>query len=180
MQDGVRVNGLNAADVPTQMGLYRLQMGLGRVSYEECRDDFTEQVCAKHPAQCSGNEQSAMAKIVAAGKTTRPKLMNRVAYWAGTAFRQGKIQLVTRDQAEQRASICANCPKNRKWETCHVCGDLIRETKRLLSLMRQGNNVSREGLLACDACGHENNTAVWMNNLLHRSGSVPENCWVGK
>lgn len=178
MQGDVRIDGKNDKDVPVQMSLYRLHLALDRPTLPECEEDFINYVCTKWPKQCSANENAVKALILAAGKATRPKLMNRIAYWAGNVFKHSSLKLVTSDIAAQRAEICKDCPKNRKWDTCKPCGDFIKETNRILLLMRQGNPGF--GLMGCETCGHENNTAVWMDNFLARGTEAPEQCWVNK
>lgn len=179
MQGEVRIAGSSKKDVPVEMSLYRLHLHLERSSLEECEEDFANYVCTKWPRQCSANEVAVNNMIRASAKATRPKLMTRIAYWAGNVFKHNSIKLVTRDIAESRSKICLDCPKNRKWDTCKPCGDFIKETNRILTLMRSGNK-GFDGLMGCETCGHENNTAVWMENFLTRGSEAPDNCWVNK
>lgn len=166
-------------DLYKEVSLFRLHSGMPGSSLDEVKIAVRNYICSEWPHQCTPGDNSA--QLESTGKPTKPRLLDRVAYWAGTVFNSQKATLVTHEESMRRAEICKACPKNRKWETCSTCGSLISETKRLLLLLRKGMDVNTGGLLGCDSCGHDNATAVWLNQeVLTRGQDAPERCWVGK
>jgi len=112
-------------------------------------------------------------------------LRERVTGWKSNRMFQ-KIEFVEQDVADARSKVCLSCPYN-KIKYYDDCVECYSHTARDLYAMRQGRETpSDQWLGACDICGHDNLTAVHLDekNLLHRNGFLDElanknpSCWM--
>lgn len=114
-------------------------------------------------------------------------LRERVTAWK--ANRQfGKLELVDQETANERASLAAQCSHN-VLNYADSCLECYSSTLRDLFAMRQGKSTPYDSQLGADSiCGHDNQTAVWLDakHLKHIVNYLDElkekcpNCWLLK
>lgn len=114
-------------------------------------------------------------------------LRERVTGWKANRAYQ-PLTFVEPEEAERRAQICVDCPFNQV-KYADDCVECFAHVEQDLYAMRQGKTTSQdERLGACQLCGHENKTAVQLDqiNLLHRNNFTKElqekapKCWLLK
>jgi len=110
-------------------------------------------------------------------------LRDRVTSWLSERFagaHAGALQLVSDEEANRRAEICARCPRNQEWR--HGCPPCVNNNERIVLLMTQGQFTGfRQVLNACEVFGHELNSAVKLDKKhLNDSGKeeAPPQCWM--
>jgi hypothetical protein len=115
--------------------------------------------------------------------STEPKtLRDRVTQWLSDRFmgaQSRSLQLVDEQEAQRRADICVSCPRNQTWKV--GCPPCISNNERVVLLLTQGKQVSNSSLLlGCESCGHDNESAVWLQReLLGQVGEdAPTYCWM--
>lgn len=96
------------------------------------------------------------------------------------------LEFTVQEEAEERAKICADCPFNQV-SYADDCKECYQGTTRDLFAMRQGRNTDSDPWLgACQICGHDNVTAVHLDDdsLKHRVNYLAEikqkhpKCWL--
>ena len=90
---------------------------------------------------------------------------------------------VVKDEAERRAAICSNCPKNLPVGNCWGCGVLGSLYRKLLGYL----TTSKDPLLqSCDVCGCDNKVSVHLAEDVHvlvaqkqglEADEFPSPCW---
>jgi hypothetical protein len=95
----------------------------------------------------------------------------------------GKPVCVSREEAERRAGVCAQCPFNINIGNCWGCGEL----GRIFRSIQGGLSTSKDARLqSCDRCGCALKTKVWITDdaLSKVEGEqgigvaeFPEWCW---
>lgn len=87
-------------------------------------------------------------------------------------------ELVTQEEAERRANICAGCPLNVSVGGCAPCRVTVEEFR---TTVLQRSTSHDAGLQACGVCGCELKTAVHLPLENLRAGkphlTFPEWCW---
>ncbi len=146
--------------------------------------EVVDQLCKRFPHACTGGEVSGSA-VRPAGKEAsgREKLALSVVVWlskvARAVARVGKPDqtFATKTEAERRAAICAECPKQTRWDTnCGSCGQGHRRMSFALRRGRDVDNPTR--LLACSVLAEDTRLSVFLENLQPvKSDDLPENCW---
>jgi hypothetical protein len=134
--------------------------------------DLINFICSKFPSHCG---KAFVSMTPAQGKAQRPRLLDRVAAWAVTTWRHGKLVHVHQDEAKRRAEICMLCPRHGSWDHCETCGALIKDTKVMCSHLRQGR-AAFGGLMGCHEGGFDCSAAVWLKGITTGSNQ-PANCW---
>lgn len=143
--------------------------------------DVSDYYCAKWPKFCAPEPSDRDA--------TQPRvrgesMLNSVSRWVSTMVHRmprGGYSLVSSTEAESRAVICANCPKNITWKNgCSGCSattlQLIQQLKALRKTTRDGN------LSACAVTSAENSSSIWLpadvNPLTDdQRHQLPVQCW---
>lgn len=100
--------------------------------------------------------------------------------WVNSIAEQ-KPRLIIRQEAMERADICAKCPLNIKWET--KCGDCNDEVNFASQCVRKIPSTAMDGVLkACRAHKIHLLSAVFLDQdfLPKRSESAPDTCWLPK
>lgn len=140
----------------------------------DIKQDVDEYICTKYPAQCSRRAQNYVYKPKESRAIT--PLMARIREWIND-LKKAPVTLVSKMEAQRRASKCIGCPQNIRWEdSCAPCvGDINKQTH----LIRQAKTVSRENeLRGCRILGHHNKTAIWMpKDRLRNAENLPSHCW---
>lgn len=158
--------------------------------------EITEYICTNWPHFCGGGALAAEQPIdmpkpskkrIPVQKDVAPKnpmsFLERVTSWITIRWRHaGNFHLVDANVAERRAGICARCPMNQEWR--NGCPPCVEKNDRELLMLRQ-NRYTRQHkhLLGCRAAGHDNQTAVWLPEILlrHRKHyQLPSFCWLNE
>jgi hypothetical protein len=88
--------------------------------------------------------------------------------------------LVSQDEANRRAEICAGCPKNVPIAGCHTCRNLIKWT---VDLIGHNRSTPFDGKLGgCEVCGCGNQAQVHIPLKDLQKGITPQmefpsHCW---
>lgn len=141
--------------------------------------DVDNYVCSQWPHFCH-KESNDGPPPSQRGKT----MSSRVTTWAILRAREqppGGYDMVSNDESEKRAQICAKCPLNVAWVGCQNCH---QSTLSILSVVRKLRGTSLDNsLLACEACGHDNRTAVHLPLEIlkpmdpQEQNHLPPGCW---
>lgn len=96
------------------------------------------------------------------------------------AWVTGGQQLVTPQEAERRATICAGCPLNVGLHGCGMCRRALQEVRE--KILARG--TSKDAVLeACGVCGCDNKTQVHVPLEVLKRGRTglqyPAWCWKG-
>lgn len=98
----------------------------------------------------------------------------------------GGRKVVSQEEAERRAAICAPCPRNSTFSK--PCGGLCPELEDVVKAVVGGGKTSLDDKLeACSVCGCVNRAQIWtpIDALAAGSGpdfieKAPEPCWKRK
>lgn len=145
----------------------------------DVKGDVDKYVCGKWPHFCQPDDIDG-PPLGQRGLT----LSSRVTTWIILRSREqppGGFNLVPQDEAESRAAVCSRCMMNKKWAGCLNCH---QSTLRLLAVVRKlrGTKLDND-LMGCDACGHDNQTAVHLqiSDMPQMDGEeqkyMPPHCW---
>lgn len=111
-------------------------------------------------------------------------LADRISNWTANRYSKAheRIDYVTQDEAERRASICKKCPQNIDWKKTSSCAPCVDNTSRTLLMLRRGQKTGR-GLGGCGIAGHDNEVACFLPaSLLQHSrkykDKLPDFCWL--
>ena len=90
-------------------------------------------------------------------------------------FIAGGATLVDQPEAERRALVCAQCPRNIEISGCKWCSGLVSAATEVMG----GRTTSADGrLLSCEVCGCDNKAAVHFPlSTVDGSLDYPEWCW---
>ncbi len=172
---------INANDKDKLIGLvfeYRLRNG---IEVGDVEADIDSYYCRTWPSFCTNVNGTAGAQP----KSGEP-MLNRVTRWAASAIHQnhmpkGGYPLSTVAEADRRAEICVNCPKNVAWRG--GCGSCSSSTLAVLQQLKQLKKTRFDGSLrACQVAGFELTTAVWLPYsatpiTTDQRAAMPEACW---
>lgn len=161
-----------------QVFTYRLRNGIkpGNV-----RADIDRYYCARWPSFCV---REPIDYGIPNAPGSSEKLDKRVAQGAAIlmhAMPQGGYKLVNSDEAERRASICAQCPRNKNWKvSCSSCNSsLVQVLQQIKSLRATKLDVR---LFACEVTGRDNGVEVHLPNDIVAATQeeiplLPPGCW---
>lgn len=143
------------------------------------QQDYQNYLCSTAPHMCQGGGPPAPANYA---PTPSQALLTRITTWLTNLYENfNGTGTVARSEADQRANICAGCPKNVEWEVgCPTC---VSNAKRLGTIIRRGEDVGDyRHLKGCQILGHDNRTAcvVQINNIWNTpetNSQLPEFCW---
>lgn len=173
--DGVKVVGNSFADTVLKMRDYRIRSG--RVAGDPIQElnDFT---CSRYPTACREIEPGKRKNHL--GNSVPHPLVTRVNTWLNSlyrAFSKTPAQFVTKVEAERRAAICRDCPKQARWNS--ECGSCSDSARRLSFSLRKGQEVPGSDLLkGCDTLGEDTRTSIFLQGLKPETNvELPEYCW---
>lgn len=154
---------------------YRLE---NNVPVGDPQADMEAFVCSTYPTYCRPKNQ------VVPPPNAGPKGGNvdLIVAWANALYVQvGRLALVPQKEAEERAATCIRCPMQMDWAS--GCPPCVTSAQRLLSILRQGKDVSTglSGTLkGCSCYGWDNRTAVHLDlsHLPPVNPASPDFCWV--
>lgn len=150
----------------------------------EISRDIDRYYCTRWPDACHKESSESAGYDNGVMPTVDEPIVNRITRWASLSLRrqpQGGHQLVSADEAQRRATICASCPKNTSWKGgCAGCSQTVLS---ILIQLRQLRKTSKDGNLnACVCGGWDNMTAVHMpvselEIAPEQKASMPAACW---
>lgn len=142
--------------------------------------DIDAYYCAKWPTFCHDDKAGVGLSATAQAK----EMLNRVSRWISSLVHRmprGGFLLVLASEAEERAIICAGCPRNGNWRS--GCGGCDAATLQLLQQVKSLRKTSRDGNLgACQIGGWEMSSAVHLPSTCtpitdEQRAEMPANCW---
>lgn len=144
--------------------------------------DLSDFYCRQYPSFCHAEPSDLNPNIP---RVSTEPMLNRVSRWASLlAHKQprGGYELVAKDEAERRAGICAQCPKQANdWRG--GCGGCSATTMHLLQAIKKLRTTTRDGNLgACSIAGFYNGSAVHLGvDVLEIDDAMrtamPDACW---
>lgn len=142
----------------------------------EFEEEIEDQICGRNPELC-GVPNSPMSDLA----------LSLSDVWRGTkaliAKLTGQISLVDEQTANMRATICADCPANKKFRI--PCGSLCDGFAAFVNGIIGGKKTNvHERLHSCAVCKCYISAMVWFpSDYLQRALSpemrakTPERCW---
>lgn len=142
--------------------------------------DIESQLCENHPFSCSENPPVA------------PRRLHLNDILRGTrviaSFKLAGSPLVAQEEAERRAGICINCPRNVDY--AKPCSGICQELLDLVKSVVGGAATKYDSMLkACDICGCSNAAQVHVpaeflakgvtDEMMVQFRTIP-NCWKWK
>lgn len=172
----VRIEGTSYRDLAAQVLRYRIA---NRMEPGDPLSEVHAFVCDRYPHFCSET-----GGPMPTPRTTKGHISTRVLSWLNELWKRqaGKPKMLADDaKARRRAEVCAQCPRNVKWEEggCAAC---IASAQQVGYVYRAGRKTGIEtSLLACETLSQDNRTAVWSENLpdIHPDdrAKLPAHCW---
>lgn len=145
--------------------------------------DVDNYFCTNWPSSCD-KEPHEYNNNAGAERTHAEALIYRVSRWAMGIIKtmpRGGVQLVSAQEANSRAAVCAACPKNTPWRIgCIGCS---ASTVAVLSQIKKlGSTPQDAKLMACSVAGWETSTSAWLPAQYlkltdEQKNSLPANCW---
>jgi hypothetical protein len=170
-EDGETVKGLSFKALLNAVEQYRVANGLPVPA--NIRRLVEEQLCRSMEKNGEGEECGRCAFLNENDLTNPPELREwrhgprslvnfgkAVAVVVGE-MATGKPVCVSREEAERRAGVCAQCPYNINIGNCWGCGEL----GRIFRSVQGGLETSQDSRLeSCDRCGCALKTKVWITD----------------
>lgn len=137
--------------------------------------------CDQYPSFCHPEARDINPN---APWSTNESMLKRVSRWSAALVHKtprGGYPLETSVVAEQRAAICAACPKNVGWRG--GCGSCSASTLQLIQQLKQLKKTKHDGtLMGCAVGGWENSSAVWLSANAtaiseDQRSAMPAACW---
>lgn len=145
----------------------------------EFESEIEQWACEKYPAECeSFNPKRPRKRSLTLGDVITGTRVMLQHWWNGR-------KLVPREEAERRAQICLNCPKNQTFpKPCvGICGELHAIVADIIDA--QGTQYDSR-LHSCDICGCFLQSAIWVPQEIQWNAlpeeqkemfTTVENCW---
>jgi hypothetical protein len=168
----VRIEGHSTEDVAKKILQFRLanEKAPGNPLAE-----VVSYVCGSWPHFC---RESDPQPAFAPKTNSKAHISIRVATWMARFIRFAQADRgVHPSEAERRAAICAQCPKNVRFESgCGACQDSI---SRLAFIWKRDRATAYDRQLgACDVTSQHNGCAVFAEKLPPTdTADLPANCW---
>lgn len=170
--DGVTFQEGSLGDLVEAVRAFRVRHGkpMGDVGAE-----VMAQICARSPQSCRVDQDPTATRVAIASV----RFGSRVVRWIGLvvdAMSTKPIPLVGKAEAERRAQICKECPRQAVWRTgCLGCDGTAN---RLALSVRMNKETASSGkLLACEVLSEDTRTSIWLAQKPAASKDLPENCW---
>lgn len=182
-QGDIRIVGFTGADLQSRVLAHRANNKLDRTTSGEVEEDVWSQICGRDPDWCV--------------EPDGPSFKDRIESFAHTAkmfFDQGMIP-VDQEEANRRAAICINCPKNvsptaeppcagcQKTASSMLTGLAYKVVDGIRALVIPGKSTPHDAKLrACQVCGCDNKLSVWIPKEAfvyppEVQAAFPDFCW---
>jgi hypothetical protein len=157
-------NGFSYWELEEKVQKHRKAMGLDLA--EGWRERFQDDLCRQNEeVPCHGRTPSLEQRKLTLEDLRR--FMTTVSQWNG--------ELVPREEAERRAKICVDCPKNQSVRGCWGCAGLLKQVVGFLQ-GKKGTTVD-SALESCGVCGCVLRAKVWMPLNTEDRLEYPSHCW---
>ena len=172
--NGVSIERYTCPDLKEAVLEYYLQMGRNA---QDAEPDIAAQICARSPSSCQTVEIAYMDGIPHHEIFKDGYVENLVANANRVADKANSLEMVSLQEAEQRARICMGCPKNQKRNLCPKCQS---HAQRIFGLVLRGRYTSADSRLESCSCWAMPTASIV--HLKHREGAnpltdVPSQCW---
>lgn len=170
----VRIEGYSLQDVAANVLRHRLQNNRPPGNPLQELHDF---ICGQWPHFCKDINPSPVQH---AGLPE--PLSRRCAAWMGSWFGTASEDVgVGQQEANRRAAICAQCPKNQNHEH-GGCGACTVQVDRLTFIYLRNRSTPSDHLLkCCDVLNSPLRAAVWSDKLPgfseQQRNELPAQCW---
>lgn len=175
LPDGTTVTGNSTASLRKAVWQHCVETDQVPPNFEAA---FQEYVCAALPEdrreqECSCDEANAPDEV------RRERVINIADVWrflktAGAWISSGRI--VSQEEANRRAAICAGCPYNGEVLGCSVCSGIIGKVAEVVGGLKTESDAA---LRACVLCGCSLRAKAWVPlEAIPEDGiEYPEWCW---
>lgn len=167
-RDGASIRGDTWEGVIVRVTNYRRRAG-----YPEgnVREEVMTQACQRNPGLCIEEDGAYRAAL------NKATLKTRVLKWFLDTFSRHQREPFTfsyETDANNRAQVCATCPKNQQMPGgCASCKAAVEESRKNII----GGRFVDARLHACDVLGEDLNTARWIEQIVVENGDLPGFCW---
>ena len=145
------------------------------------KEDLEHYICNNFPSWCRMDAPSP-EPLPPRPEPNRNsgRFVDVIALWANSLLDiVGGLTLIPQREAEERATICQQCPLQVSWE--HECPSCVESCRRITKMLRQGKEVTQwRKLKGCVAHGFCTQTAVHLDpkHLMEPNEAAPSNCWM--
>lgn len=192
-ETGTTIKGRTLRELVSEVARYRTVNGLPvepnaqrQVENQICDTLEEEEAC--RACRYLDDDDTRNPKHLRAWRSSREQLWNFALAIKGVlaAAAAGTPLHVSKEEAERRASICAQCQHNLPVANCWGCGELGSTYRSLVGSL---NTVKDPLLASCDQCGCDNKTQVWFTGDVLRpvsesqgvtAAQFPSWCWKGE
>jgi hypothetical protein len=175
-QSDVRLEAPTLGDLYTTVEKYRAENGLPS---GDVIGDVNSQICGRSPHFCHGVDKVTVNVTSVAHPTASIQLLNDIQTWATNLQNSQKpFALVSDEEAERRARICAGCQYNAQWKT--GCSSCVVSVERITASVRQARDThTTPRILGCHVLRHDNRTAAFIEkDALSTAPRLPDHCWL--
>lgn len=131
----------------------------------QSNSEIESQLCVNHPFSCSENPPVAPRRLHLSDIVHGTKVI--------ASFKRAGSPLVDQEEAERRAGICINCPRNVDY--AKPCSGICQELVDLVKSLVGGAATKYDSMLkACDICGCANAAQVHVPIEFLSKGVTPE------
>lgn len=169
----VRIEGYDAEDVAAKTLKHRLAANLPPGNPLE---EYRTWLCKTWPHFCVDTQPPEIGTTLVGGE----HISKRVSAWMAMFFRGGYSRgLVPDREANRRAQICSQCPRNVRYNETG-CGACLENIERLSFVYKANRQTEFDPLLAaCQETAQHNASAIWAATLppLPPAVQLPVKCW---
>ncbi|MAE87949.1 MAG: hypothetical protein CMB80_34760 [Flammeovirgaceae bacterium] len=168
-EDGVEFHGDKFTHMLKRIHDYRLDNG-GDLALG-WQDRVGDRLCAQMKLPACTKFKSPPRKLSVSDIGTFFSAVNK--------WRRSGYAVVDQEEADRRAAICAQCPKNVKIEGCTGCFRLLQKVKDAIG---ESKTSSDHLLKGCEVCACSLQAKVWLpKEVGHVNGKEqewPDHCWL--
>lgn len=166
-ENGSRIDGYEFDNLLKNVFNYLLATGL---STENLKQRIEDQICTRSPNNCQVVPDNPAAVFI-----HHQAVFQKDEYLENANTLSSKpMELVTAEEANQRANVCVQCPKNSAHAGCPECRS---KSDELYTITRQGRKVQRQSdLFMCHASKACCKTLVWLKYPALNFSNAPANC----
>lgn len=143
----------------------------------DVKAEVDEYICKTFPRSCHHFEGVSRIEVSSEVSHARTLTDDMIQTMDAQLQDHSIEELELKQEAQRRASICASCQYNVRWNS--NCGSCVEAVNRMSAMLRAGNSLPRErDLRACQILRHENRSAVWLRmDKIKKNPDVPGFCW---
>jgi len=143
----------------------------------DVKAEIDQYICTAFPRMCHQFEGVSRIDIASEPSPIKTLTDDMIQTMDGQLQDHSTEELELKQEAQRRASICAGCQYNVRWNS--NCGSCVEAVNRMSTILRAGNSLPRErDLRACQILRHENRSAVWLRiDKIKTNPDLPGFCW---